>query len=108
MTPEQIALDALDRLGEQPGTDPIGQLRAIANDATLTVAQTKPPALDRPGHLDDDPDTLAAALGYESILDRATTAITAVGRIDQTERTLAPFLHAADLFEADPTGDVTP
>jgi hypothetical protein len=95
MTPTQIALDALTRLGEQPGPDPVTQIRAIADQAFTQLDHTKVVDLGHSPHLSPQ------AAAYEQLLDRATTAAVAVARILQAQQRTAPLLHAANLLEAE-------
>lgn len=108
MTPEQIALDALAQLGEDPEPDPIAQLHAIAGQATHATAQINPASLIPPGPLDDAPEALAAIQQYERTLDRATIALVAAARIDRTQGPRDFLDTAARALETDPTGKATP
>lgn len=95
MTARDIALDALARLGEDAGPDPVAQLRARAAQSLAELHRTK--AVDL-GH---GPQPSPEAAAYDQLLERACTAGVAVARILQAQQLTAPLLHAANLLEAE-------
>ena len=101
MTPEQIARTALAELGEQPGPDPIAQIRAIAAEATATLRDARPDAGQLAALAHGNPAALDACLAYERAMDRAHTALAGAAHIDNAQRLDAALQRIADDVLAD-------